>query len=392
MLSLLIAVGIARNAWAVVTCDPAAICPSDPCVVKRPLHLESDCDLDFTGRDVTIGPNGALIQQDFSGTSLSIEARNLWIEGSIQLTGSSEVFITLDGNLETAGSIGVPHIGIRPTPMAALYGTGLVDIVAGGDVTLEGSPISVTNGAGFVDIMGHNIDVGSQINVSGPAGEENDIEIVATGSIRTTGLMSMQGGFYPISYVTLSAPSGDIVVGGPIESQRWRNSIEMDAGGNVTLNAPISAGTEVREGGSLNVQAGGDIAVNADLDLRGFGKYVNGGSVSLFPGPMGNVSITKTIDVGGPGEIFPGGIDVGACSLRVSGRLLAGGIFLSYRNSFDATGASLRSFENSITCPCIDTNGDNVCDTGCSPAPIGLNPARVHVAPTITPFVSQPCS
>jgi hypothetical protein len=391
--SLLIIAGITRNAWAVVTCDTAAICPSDPCVINRPLRLEPSCDLDFTGRDVTIGPTGAFVLDDvLSGNFLRIEARNLSLQGSIQLTGPSEVDITVDAGFKTAGDPGVPHIDLRPSPTG--YGTAVVQIVAGGNVSLGGSPVSAVAGAAAVSISANNIDVDSQVYVLGaPVVNADSLFLEANGSIHTSQLLSVQAGPHATAFITLSAASGDIVLGGPIRSQRFPNFIEMDAGGNVTLNAPIAAGTQLGQG-ALTVRAGGYIAANSKLSLRGFGKFGNEGSVFLSPGPNGNVSITKTIDVRGKGENFPGGIDVAACSLRVSGRLFATGygISLGYRNTFDATGASLRSYQNSITCPCVDTNGDNVCDTGCSPAPIGLNLARVHVAPTITPFVSQPCS
>jgi hypothetical protein len=364
-------------------------------VISQPVHIESDCDLDFTGRDVTIGPSGALIQQGLYFNNISIEARSLKIEGSIQVTNDGYVAITVDDSFTTSGDPGVPHIAIRPSPTGLLYGTGDVEIVASGNVTLAGSPISVTDGEAHVGITGQNINIGSPIYaLGGPDGDTDTIYVAATDSIQTSKLVQVKAGVFAVAFVTLSAASGDVTVGGPIQSLRWANGIEIDAGGNVTLNAPIKAGTDDGGGnGQLDVQAGKDIVVNANIDLRGYGQYGNEGLVSLNPGPTGNVSIAKKIDVRGRREDYFGGIDANACAMRVSNRLLATGygIFLSYRSSFDATGSSLRSFNTQITCPCVDTNGDFVCDTGCNPAPVGLNLARAPRA-TITPSVLQPCS
>jgi len=69
----------------------------------------------------------------------------------------------------------------------------------------------------------------------------------------------------------------------------------------------------------------------------------------------------------------------------------------SYAGTFDATGASLRADPefgggNFISCRCVDSNDDNVCDGGCEHPPVGLDPTKVKPPATISPIVLPACS
>ena len=77
---IIIAVALILSASAqratALECDPAKLCPTSPCTITGTHQLENDCTLDFTGMDVTIAPNAALIWPH-DGSQAEIDAANL---------------------------------------------------------------------------------------------------------------------------------------------------------------------------------------------------------------------------------------------------------------------------------------------------------------------------
>jgi hypothetical protein len=118
---------LASNVEA-LECDPG-ICAGNPCTIHGFHSFEPSCELDFTGKDVILAPNGALVSNGFG--SLVILARSLEVQGSIE-AGGAYVEIDTDGDFITKrGQQG-------PGNLLGTLGSQIV-INAGGNVSLAGT-------------------------------------------------------------------------------------------------------------------------------------------------------------------------------------------------------------------------------------------------------------
>lgn len=180
------------SAWA-LECD-SAICQGNPCTITGTHRLVADCELDFSGKDVTIAPNASIIWP-VPGTNGWIFARNLTVRGSIQAFGGGFELNT-EENLTTVRSPGEGKIVVS-SPAAGTYSgyPAYLDIYAGssgmGAVTLSGSIVLVSGAFDTsVYIEAPSISVDSRLvaeNHDPGPGEDNVLSLTATaGTITTT--------------------------------------------------------------------------------------------------------------------------------------------------------------------------------------------------------------
>src|SRR5215472_6271788 len=96
-LALLSTLAGAPTVWAVCDGDVETICPGHPCVIDKIYTVDQYCTLDFSGKDVTIAPAGALywpMRQD--GSDADLYARSFTVQGTIEATNASLYFYTDD--------------------------------------------------------------------------------------------------------------------------------------------------------------------------------------------------------------------------------------------------------------------------------------------------------
>ena len=99
-------IGVALSLGVLVTskaaaagCDPALLCSGDPCVVVGSYLLDSDCSLDFSGRDVVVSPGSQIVSP---GYVLTIWARNLALQGVLKVASGNGggFYLSIEENLD----------------------------------------------------------------------------------------------------------------------------------------------------------------------------------------------------------------------------------------------------------------------------------------------------
>ena len=362
-------------------CDPG-ICAGNPCTISGGHPLTQSCTLDFSGKDVTIAPDGSL-SAPVSDSDIRILARNLTVHGSITAVGAF-LDITVEQNLATLQSSGPGIIKVR---RGTGFSFGYLSITAGGDVTVAGRKMAAGGDDSGLVINGANVQIDTAVIAISFRGEVAEIDIGATGSITTTGrIRAVTRNLYGIGAIGINA-EGDITIDGPLEATRNGTMAVDSNSGDVHVNARVRADATNRTS-EFRVFAAGTITVQGEVLARGRGFY--DGSVQLSA-PA--VSVTGTVDARGPsGRIL---IGPSACSVTISGSLLAAGDFggnsIYYREQLDVTGGTLLTGadgQNYIACRCVDPPA---CDGGCVSDPVGLDQATIEPPATIVPTNLAPC-
>jgi len=407
--SLLLFLGLSVREQRVfaLECDPG-ICQGNPCTIATSHQLEPDCTLDFSGKDVTIGPNSRLA----SGTSgsLSIKARNLTVLGTIQFV-NGWLNIDVDQDFRTGRTPGQGTISGLPS--RDINTSSNIQISAGGDVILAGSTVFAAGSEASLLIYGNDVAIGSSIDIEGgPSGEGTDLEVFAGGRLQITTRIKMKGSQYggPSAYFY---SGGDIEIDAPIQTDKILPSyFYFSAGQNLIVNAAIRAQSSSAYGGSsVILLANGNVAVNAMVDARGHGSQAGGGDIEIAPlQPSGNVTIAANILDSGPDTAYSSQaptIYIGpACTASIKGKLDArgdhqGSITIWYVSQLDLAGAKLfadpasSSFYgggNTIGCACTGVDSNLVCHGGCIADPTGLSRSSARPPVTIAPTQLDPCS
>jgi len=389
---------IARAARA-LECD-SSICQGNPCTIEGAHQLPDGCFLDFSGTDVTIGPN-ALMIWPHRGSYGGISARNLTIRGSIVGRGG---YIELDAeeDLVTARSPGTGLLAVADAAANQLSSApgAYLFLFAGtsgaGSVTLGGSIVSVSGHDVNLYVQAPTINVDSPLKAAGVSeagGEFNEIDLVATDgrlAINKPIRVKSENETLPILYLEASE---DVAVGSSIAVSSAFTSPTATIFGNasVMLAGRIQLGSG-SFGGFLNVNALQDIQLAGDVSARGI---TESGQVALSAGGAAVVTARK-IDTSWNGATRANpegsGFSVAADSVVLRSKVLArGGVpnTISYEQSLDLGGAEVlgdRFSRNIIACPCVDSDGDGLCDTGCLVPPLGLGQASFRPSPVFVPL------
>ncbi len=321
---LLAALGGSGTAHALDACS-STICSGDPCTIPGTYQFVNPCDLNFGTRTVTV--TGKLASGVTAG-SLSIEAGALVVQGEVQaLEGNLQVQVS--GDLKT-------QIGGGGAGRIDVHQGGSANLVAGGDVVLNGSEISAdgnTNDfAGDVTIQANNIIVGgSTVHANGGSGGDGGtITLLANGDVTISSLVSAVG-------------NGGGTSGGIID-------VEAGPSGTVTINDTLNVSTS-----STGLYDG-----------------------TIIVGPACSVVVSGTLK---------------ARTSNVSGTGL-GSTSIYYSGSLNVTGGTLLADTNGgtkIFCRCTDTTNDGACDGGCVNSPTGIGSAPQTPPPVISPASLPPC-
>jgi hypothetical protein len=257
-------------------CQPNVICPSSPCTITQSTTVGSGCNLDWSGKSVTIN-SGAVLQDPDGGSSLSIEAASLTVNGTLKARGG-DISITTTNDFTTAGS---GTIDVKDG--------GSVTINASGDCTLNGTTITadaITTGmyGGDISITCLSVIGGSALSANG------------------AGNSSLEGDG---GWITVNATADKVVLSGNINANgagttSWGGEVDISAATRLTTGKDINAqGTSGGSGGDIFLFAGGPATIE------------------------GAAALTATSGGGDPGE--GGWIFVGADSIIVAGALNASG-------------------------------------------------------------------
>ncbi len=369
--SLVVLLALGSRASAQVDCSDANnLCTGDPCVIPT-LVVADPCVVDFGARTVIVA--GTLRAQ--SGGVLSLTAGSLRVEGrvgnvanpaqpapgpSISLAATGDVDVTgrivvsrtapatvdlhAGGNLTLGGAIRTSvtstvtlaadgDVDIRGTILtrSRSVARGTVVVTAGGNLVLSGTindPASLTlDAAGDVDLGGSLVTRGKVGTAAVDAGgmlvaharvrlPTYHLALHGGAGVRVDGAIDVRRG----GVVDLASAVGDVSIDMPVHADRdphFGSAISVMAGGNVAVNAVVSASGTFGSGGSIVISSpGGDVTLAGDVEAKG----ANTGNQGGFPGGSVQVSAGGSVLVGAgvrvnalPGTVAHGG------SVRIDG-------------------------------------------------------------------------
>jgi len=362
-------------------CDADALCAASPCTIAGRHALGESCTLDFSGKDVTIAPDGRIVSRH-PFDEITIHARNLTVRGAIDVVGATlTIEVERDLNVESGGGLGgrlydrVATQTENGTPVQSDSG---IYVTAGGGARLDGDLVLVSGGTGTLRVDAGEIEVGSRVAVHQHAenAQSGVFLTAAQGAIRTRGRITSLGHSENCASTIVMIAEDRVEVGGRLETSASNVSL-LARRGDVLLAGDVRADSWHHATPYLEIEAGKDIELRGRVSSRGLGPHaISAGYVSLTPGPSGNVRIDKRIDVRGVSAA--GGIVIQpACDVTIGGTLIVaaddgtGAVELTYRRTLDLSGATIRSGREEkpaaggkLSHGCVDADGDHVCDPG----------------------------
>ena len=289
-------------------CQPDVICPSSPCTITQSTTVGSGCNLDWSGKSVTIN-SGAVLQDPDGGSSLSIEAASLTVNGTLKARGGN-LSITTTNDFTTAGS-------------------GTIDVKDGGSVTINAGRDCTLNGT---TITADAITVpkdGGSISITCES-------VVGSGALSANGAGNSShwgdGGT-----ITVNATADKVVLSGTIDANSagsvgFGGSVSIDAATQLTIGKAITAtGTSGGIGGDVVLTAGGPAVIDgADVvtaspgsGLEGDGGWILVQADSILAAGALNASGSTTSGgIGGDVDLFSA---TGAITILCTGNLSASG-------------------------------------------------------------------
>jgi cysteine-rich repeat protein len=246
---------------------PQSLCAADPCAITGTIDLSDECELDFTGKTVTI--EGTL-KSGAAGDGFSVRARTLVVHGTLKaIEGTIDVDVDDDFVLDiVSGSDGTVIVNDG----------GEFELSAGRDVTIEGDRIAARGGngddGGVISISaGRDFLLTSKLDVdSGPGNDAGSVSIQARGNVSIQGTISADssGELTSAGSIEVEAgPSGSLVVSGTIRAETTNLGL---SDGEIALGPACS----IQVSGTLDAlgppgSQGGAIGLHyaASLDLSG---------------------------------------------------------------------------------------------------------------------------
>lgn len=287
----------------------------DPISLSAPQGSVSLADNDIDGLDlnqVTFGSGGLTLSAAGNIVGYGVITGS----GSVSITNNSANPISVDlaniannitgtgqfdlSNFGQFGDVSITNLGNIDLSVSTLTSSSVVDLIAGGTVTLPSGNLTIGNLTVFanktvfssdagidyvitdVNLGGTAISFTGEVQFTGPvtldaSGDTNNTEISFDGNVTTTGS------------ITVDLPSaGSLVLAGGT----WTQS----AGYNLTING-TSATVDVESGATLDVEGGDTVTVS--------GEPKGGGAPST-----GNViNVQGTLQIGGAVTVSDGGSD-----------------------------------------------------------------------------------
>jgi Dictyostelium (slime mold) repeat/Haemagglutinin repeat len=317
--------------------SPSQFCTGDPCVITGTKNADEGITLDFGTRAVVL--NGQINIGDLpSGSvgSLTILAGSFGMgsDGQINGAGGSDNAGTV--TIQTTGDI---HIdGTRSTGAFRLTGTdaGTVNLTStGGSVygvgkfNLDRDGLLSSGGNLTVSAAGVVLLQGDIIASGGSQGSGGYINISAAGDVTLSGLVNVNGG--ESGGGELDVTAGGNVTLGPVQMDGGADSgdagyCDITANGDILVNGAMRGqgadnGESCGDGACVSFDAGGNVVINQQIDVRGYGLDCDGGELDIF-----GVDVHMNADMlfSGTGTEGGGGsLDVTADGVITSSGLIA---------------------------------------------------------------------
>ncbi len=378
----------------------------DPVTIVAELTLPPDCTLDFGDREVVLDGTLHAVNLTLIAGRLSTSERSLIDGGAGDTTlvlqqgrlhdGSAEIRGSLTNDeLHGGGIVVLAAGGVTATATARLeasaqdpagYG-GFIGIEAVGDISFldDGTPITALGGEnaefnGEVSIVSRSgaVSLGGGIVVSGGTLIPGAVTIDAATGLKVQGAIRAAGrcasGVCSRGGVVRLSSSSTLDVLAPVDARGADGSVDpgdadggsvrIDAAGDVTVAADaLLAAGELGRGGTFDAYAGGTFKqAGVTIDAGGRAPTSSGGSIILSAGKEASIS---------GGLLAGGGPDGEAGSIRITAedRLAIAGA-LSSTGNYPTTGIELVSVNDAIqVTAAFDARGRGDFGTG---GPIGI--------------------
>lgn len=294
-LLVLVALTLLRALPAAAT-TAADVCSGNPCVLSGSRDVTRGSTLDFGDRDFRMAQNGRLILGD--GDTLVILARNVTLQQGALIRGPLTPSVGVTVRIQTRQDIQIQRSGLTRARIEA-HGQ-----AAGGTIRV---------------LAQRNVDLAGDLRVDGTAAEADGglVDIEAGGAVTMTGDVNATGGLAAIGgTVTVDTVAGGAIVtaGGPVVvasmdvSGGDGGAIEVSSGASLTTTGLMNAAGKVAGsgGGSVTLDATGTLTVGGRITAPAEGSLVDGGT-----GGDVDISATGNIQLNERIEVFAGGPDGG---------------------------------------------------------------------------------
>lgn len=254
--TLVVTVALVTGSWrgtAQAVC--ATLCQNqNPCTISADNIIDAGCYLHWEDKDVTIA-SGGVVRHDSPGSTMTIAARNLTVQGTLRAQGSSM-------DVYTSEKFATKISGSSAALVDASSG-GTIYITADGACELDGKNITAsgTSGGGSVDIR--------------------CASVVGSTPIHSDGTANGADGWM----VHVEATAGPLVLSGAITANGYSGSTTSADGGAVELLAtgPMYLGTGTVEakgykggdGGAITLHADGPATIESPLSINCTSDTVN---------------------------------------------------------------------------------------------------------------------
>ena len=310
--ALVLALGLVPRTSAATVASVADLCPAsaDPCVVTGDLTVNPDTTLDFGARGLDLRPGASL---SFTSGTLTIRAASVRIEAAASILGSAPSGSFPSLTIITTGDIRVEASGSTKgkIDLSGPAEGGTIELAALGAIQIDGllfaKSFQVSSFGGSINLLG--VCVGGPADGTGCVGDIPDCGDVTTHGTCTGGDRGIQGGVNVSSLdeggdVTVSAPQGSIVVGGTginaSGGEDGGGTIDLEAGGNVTTGASlnVNGGGLSGDAGSVTVAANGSVSIGDIITGNAGGSVTEGGGTGAdveITALAGSISVTALI-------------------------------------------------------------------------------------------------
>ena len=343
---------------------------ADPCVVTADVVVDPNSTLDFGARALDLRHGASL---SFTSGTLTIRAGSVRVEAAAAIAGSapSGSFPTL--SITTTGDIRV-EATTTTNGRIDLSGSaqgGVIQLAALGAIQSDGLLLArATQAAAFggeIDLLG--VCVGGPDDGNGCVQDIPDCGDLATHGVCTGGDRSMQGVSVTTpdegGSVTVAAPQGSISVGGTginaSGGEDGGGDIDLEAGGNVTIGAPlnVNGGGLSGDAGTVTVVANGSVSIGNSITGNAAGSLAEGGGAGAdieITAVAGGISVTAPISADSG---IPDG-DGGVVDLTAGTDIVQTALISAAGRGVDGTGGDVEpDAGRNLTAGAIDVSGGN---------------------------------
>jgi hypothetical protein len=397
LIALLLLLGsTAGSAFAASTAADLCAPNADPCQVSRALKADDGSVFDVGDRALEFGGGGRL---DVGTGSMTIIAKRVKLEPNSRLLGrAGNITVTTSGAIEVGSNA---RIDVSDTTLDANDFPGSIRLQAGGDVVIEGEVdahaaqktdggvILISGAAITIGVNGHlnaaggglstggivGITAQGALGIAGPieaqGGDSGGSVEIDAASVATSARIDVSGGPQGGGAILSIQARGPVVIGGVISGEvdmpgavvGTAAEISIFTEGGVELNESIvlTGGIPFGEGGSVEVDAGGDLVQRGPINVSGRGIGGTGGEVTLTTRgaltladidvsgatagtlttqSFGGTHITRTLGADASDELSgtAGTIDVSACTMDMDTTAVISSVGLGGTNHLSAGG------------------------------------------------------